>query len=174
VLPSYVSAEPYCGIATRTLDTANNTAITIEEDAGNWFVVPTDKSIDAVYEFKVIVAAEGGASLTSGFYYLDVGCHNAVATENTGFDATKIATLDLDSTVASVYAFLAPTIDLGYCFVTTTAIFSEQWEAVDQAGAALLPGDCVQPCLDIDVFSTATVGVITFQVQSTITGGVVT
>jgi hypothetical protein len=131
-------------------------------------VIPTDKSKHQVYSFTVTYTAVGGKTWTSPSRTLDVGCTNAVITDNSGFSSS--ATVYLGDSTSSVYTFQNPTVSLSYCAVQVNNLQSIEFDGSADSSQAFFTSGCTDPCTNINILSSATVGVITFNVKSIIPG----
>ena len=115
------STQPNCAFTSFELLEAS-TGISSVKIGNDWFVVPDDKSIHAVYTFKVKVTADGGATVTTNSLTLNVGCSTAVITQNTGFSNSK--SVEVGSSSSGVYTYAQPTVNPAYCAGSTNSLMN--------------------------------------------------
>jgi hypothetical protein len=80
-------------------------------------VTPADTSAHAVYDFTLTWYAEGGASFTTSQMSLDVGCLNAIITQDPNLVTSSDKNLGESATILS--NFKNPTTNITYCVVET-------------------------------------------------------
>ena len=124
-----------------------------------------------MYTFKTVYTADGGKTWTSGTKTLDVGCTNAVFTENTGLVMSSV--VYIGASTSNVYTFSNPTVDLAYCSVVINNLVNVKLDGTLDASQAFFPSGCTQPCTGLDILSTSSIGKIEFNVQSVIPGNFV-
>jgi hypothetical protein len=164
------SSSASCPIDYSLTTVSPSTGLSVQYDSGSGelWVIPTDKSIHKVYTFAVTYTAEGGKTWTSPSRTLDVGCINAVITDNSGF--TSSVDVYFGASTSNVYTFLNPTVSLSYCAVELNNLVEIKFDNIADSSQAFFSVGCTEPCTSINIKSTATTGKITFKVQSVITG----
>jgi len=83
--------------------------------------------------FKVTVVADGGASFTSGFYYLQNGCPGDNPDIVTASSQTLQLDVLIDSSNTGVFTFVNPTTNLTYCEVIKNELINRTRDGADKS-----------------------------------------
>ena len=146
-----VTSSSACLIDYSLTTVSPSTGLSVQYDSGSGelWVIPTNKSSHQVYSFTVTYTAVGGKTWTSPTRTLDVGCTNAVITDNSGFSSS--ATVYLGGGTSSVYTFQNPTVSLSYCAVQVNNLQSIEFDGSADSSKAFFTSGCTDPCTSINI-----------------------